>query len=110
MNTAAATITKPGKQTQEEVQAEIAAMVDRARSAQQTIENYTQAEADALVTAVGWHVFKNRETLAQLAVNEGGFGRYEDKVAKFENRVMGTLADMAGIKTCGWLRRFPRRV
>ena len=25
----------------------------------------------------------------------------QDKVAKFENRVMGTLADMAGVKTCG---------
>ena len=109
MSTAAATITKPGKQTPEEVQAEIAAMVDRARSAQQTIENYTQAEADALVTAVGWHVFKNREALAQLAVNEGGFGRYQDKVAKFENRVMGTLADMAGIKTCGVVEEIPEK-
>jgi sulfoacetaldehyde dehydrogenase len=108
MNTAAA-ITKPGKQTQEEVQAEIAAMVDRARSAQQTIENYTQAEADALVTAVGWQVFKNREALARLAVDEGGFGRYQDKVAKFENRVMGTLADMAGIKTCGVVEEIPEK-
>ena len=63
--------------------------------------HYTQAAADALVTAVGWHVFKNREALARLAIDEGGFGRYQDKVAKFENRVTGTLADMAGIKTCG---------
>jgi sulfoacetaldehyde dehydrogenase len=109
MITAATTIAKAGKQTQEEAQAEIAVMVDRARSAQQTIENYTQAEADALVTAVGWHVFKNREALAHLAVDEGGFGRYQDKVAKFENRVMGTLADMAGIKTCGVVEEIPEK-
>ena len=97
------------KQTPEEAAAEIEAMVARARVAQQAIENYTQDEADALVTAVGWHVFKNREALARLAIDEGGFGRYQDKVAKFENRVMGTLADMAGIKTCGVVEEIPEK-
>ncbi len=89
--------------------AEVAALVERARTAQRAIERYTQAEADALVTAVGWHVYKNREALARLAVDEGGFGRYEDKIAKFENRVMGTLADMAGVKTCGVVEEIPEK-
>jgi sulfoacetaldehyde dehydrogenase len=109
MNTAVTSIAKPAKQTPEEAQAEIAVMVDRARQAQRSIENYTQAQADALVTAVGWHVFKNREALARLAIDEGGFGRYQDKVTKFENRVMGTLADMAGIKTCGVVEEIPEK-
>lgn len=109
MTATAPTIAKPAKQTPEEAQAEIACMVARARKAQQAIEHFTQAEADALVTAVGWHVFKNRETLARLAVDEGGFGRYEDKVAKFENRVIGTLADMAGVKTCGVVEEIPEQ-
>lgn len=106
------TVTKAvqaAKQTPEEANAEIAVMVDRARQAQRAIENYTQAEADALVTAVGWHVFKNREALARLAVDEGGFGRYQDKIAKFENRVLGTLADMASVKTCGVVEEIPEK-
>lgn len=107
--TATTIAAKPAKQTPEEAQAEIAAMVERARRAQRAIEHYSQAEADALVTAVGWHVFKNREALARLAIEEGGFGRYEDKVAKFENRVMGTLADMAGLKTCGVVEELPEK-
>lgn len=109
MNTNVTNIAPAAKQTPEEAHAEIAAMVVSARRAQQAIEGYTQAEADALVTAAGWHVFKNREALAQLAIDEGGFGRYQDKVAKFENRVMGTLADMAGIKTCGVVEEIPER-
>ncbi len=109
MTTIVADIAKKPKQTPEQAEAEIGAMVARARAAQRAIEGYSQAEADALVTAVGWHVFKNREALARLAVDEGGFGRYQDKVAKFENRVMGTLADMAGIKTCGVVEEIPEK-
>jgi len=109
MTTVVADIAKKPKQTPEQAEAEIAAIVARARAAQRAIETYSQAEADALATAVGWHVFKNREALARLAVDEGGFGRYQDKVAKFENRVLGTLADMADIKTCGVVEEIPEK-
>jgi sulfoacetaldehyde dehydrogenase len=109
MNTIVANIAKPARQSPEEARAEVAVIVERARRAQEAIGNYGQAEADALVTAVGWHVFKNREALARLAIDEGGFGRYQDKVAKFENRVMGTLADMAGVKTCGVVEEIPEK-
>jgi len=85
----------------EEVKAEIGAYMARARAAQEAIAEYTQEQADALVTSVGWHVFKDREALAQLAVDEGGFGNVQDKIAKFENRILGTLVDMASVKTCG---------
>jgi sulfoacetaldehyde dehydrogenase len=85
----------------EEVKAEIEAYMARARAAQEAIADYTQEQADALVTSVGWHVFKDREALAQLAVDEGGFGNVQDKIAKFENRILGTLVDMASVKTCG---------
>lgn len=97
------------KQTPEDAIAEISALVARARAAQAIIENYTQEQANALVDAVGWFVYKNREALARLAVDEGGFGRYEDKVAKFENRVMGTLADMADVKTVGAVEELPEK-
>jgi sulfoacetaldehyde dehydrogenase len=94
---------------EDEARCEIEAMVGRARIAQAAIENYAQEQADALVTAVGWQVYKSREALAKLAVEEGGFGNVQDKIAKFANRVMGTLADMASIKTCGIVEEDPAR-
>ena len=94
---------------EDEARCEIEAMVGRARVAQAAIENYAQEQADALVTAVGWQVYKSREALAKLAVKEGGFGNVQDKIAKFANRVMGTLADMASIKTCGIVEEDPAR-
>lgn len=92
-----------------EVKAIVTEFMRRARAAQKQIENYTQEQADALVTAVGWHVFNNREALAKLAVEEGGFGNVADKIAKFENRVLGTLTDMATIKTCGVIEEDPAK-
>jgi|GEM_PF-3133691 len=94
---------------EDDARCEIEAMVGRARVAQAAIEDYAQEQADALVTAVGWQVYKSREALAKLAVEEGGFGNVQDKIAKFANRVMGTLADMASIKTCDIVEEDPAR-
>src|ERR1700737_2974608 len=94
---------------EDEARCDIEAMVGRAHVAQAAIENYAQEQADALVTAVGWQVYKSREALAKLAVKEGGFGNVQDKIAKFANRVMGTLADMASVKTCGIVEEDPAR-
>jgi sulfoacetaldehyde dehydrogenase len=85
----------------EQAQREIELLIARARSAQAAIESYTQDQADALAISVGWQVYKSRESLAKLAVEEGGFGNVPDKITKIALRVLGTLADMASIKTCG---------
>lgn len=95
--------------TDEQSRREIESMVARARSAQARIENYTQEEADALATSVGWQVYKSREALARLAVEEGGFGNVSDKITKIGLRVLGTLADMASVKTCGVIEEDPVR-
>ena len=81
------------------VRDEIAAVVGRARDAARAIEHYTQEQVDELVTAVAWAVVRkdHAEALARLAVDEGGFGNYADKVAKINKRVTGVLADMSGI-------------
>ena len=83
--------------------AEITSLVDRARSAQKKIENYTQQQVDELVTAICWAIVRQdrAEELARIAVDEGGFGNYDDKVMKIRNRCMGTLADMQSVKTAG---------
>jgi acyl-CoA reductase-like NAD-dependent aldehyde dehydrogenase len=88
---------------------EIAAVVARARTAAQAIEHYTQEQVDELVTAVAWAVVRKdrAEALARLAVDEGGFGNYADKVTKINKRVVGVLADMAGMRTVGVVEELP---
>jgi len=86
---------------------EILELVENARSAQLHINSYTQEQVDELVTSIAWSVVKNREELARLAVDEGEFGNYADKVAKIYNRVIGTLADMQSIKTVGVIEDDP---
>lgn len=94
-----------------ETSSEVGRLVERARRAQQAIEGYTQAQADGLATAVAWAVVRQdrAETLARLAVDEGGFGNYADKVSKIRNRIMGTLADMAQVKTVGVVEEIPEK-
>ena len=97
------------KPSEKAVRDEVAELVTRAREAQKAIENYTQEQVDELLRAIGWHVYTHREELARLAVEEGGFGNVPDKAAKFENRVLGTLNDMAGVRTCGVVEEDPVR-
>jgi len=90
---------------------EVADLIRRARQAQEAIERYTQQQVDGLTTAVAWSVVRQdrADALAGLAVDEGGFGNYPDKVTKIRNRVMGTLADMASVKTVGVVEEIPEK-
>lgn len=92
-----------------EVRDEVGAVVSRARAAADAIAHYTQEQADELVTAVAWAVVRkdHAEELARLAVDEGGFGNYADKVAKIGKRVTGVLADMATLRTVGVVEEVP---
>ena len=91
--------------------AQVGALIERARQAQRAIDDYSQVDADRLTTAVAWSVVRQdrAEELARMAVDEGGFGNYADKVTKIRNRIMGTLADMAGVKTAGIVEEIPER-
>lgn len=90
---------------------EISNLITRARKAQKAIENYSQQQIDRLTTAVAWSVVRldQAEKLAKSAVDEGGFGNYNDKLTKIRNRVTGTLADMANVKTVGVIEEIPER-
>ncbi len=88
---------------------EIMELIDRARHAQSQINSYSQEDVDELVTSVAWNVIKHKEELARMAVDEGGFGNYADKVTKIYNRVTGTLADMQSVKTVGIVEDYPDR-
>ncbi len=90
---------------------EVRGLIRRARQAQEAIEAYSQQQVDELTTAVAWSVVRQdrAEALAKLAVDEGGFGNYSDKVTKIRNRIMGTLADMANLKTVGIVEELPEK-
>ena len=91
--------------------AEIELLINKARVAQRQIEDYAQQQVDELVTAICWAIVRQdrAEELAKIAVDEGGFGNYHDKVMKIRNRCMGTLADMQPVKTAGIIAEDPEK-
>ncbi|MGF1664932.1 MAG: aldehyde dehydrogenase family protein [Acidimicrobiia bacterium] len=97
--------------TKPDAAAEIAEIVGRARRAQAAVADYSQAQVDELVTAVAWSVGRDdrAESLARTAVDEGGFGTYDDKVTKIKRRVFGALADMRHVRTVGVVEEDPER-
>ncbi|MDX6375486.1 MAG: hypothetical protein QOD98_4474 [Nocardioidaceae bacterium] len=92
-------------------QREVDEIVRRARAAQEAIAGYTQEQVDALCTAVAWAVARpdRAQGLAKLAVDEGGFGNFDDKVVKINKRVLGVLADMRSVTTVGVVEADPAR-
>jgi sulfoacetaldehyde dehydrogenase len=82
-------------------------LVRKARVAQGKVANYTQAQIDEVCKAVAWQVYKdeNIQKLARLAVDETGMGRYEDKIAKHKNKILGAIVDALATKTVGLIER-----
>ncbi len=86
-----------------EAREEVAAMMARARAAQQQIENYTQAQVDELITAMVWAVAREdrSEEIARFAVEETQLGNYEGKYLKIHRKTRATLLDIIGDKSVG---------
>ena len=57
-------------------------LVNNARKAQAQIADYTQEQVDKLVYEGAKIIYQNAKPLARLAVDESGFGCYEDKIGK----------------------------
>src|SRR5258706_7775465 len=57
-------------------------LIGKARTAQATFDQFTQAQVDAIVKGIGKYVYDNAEPLARMAVDETGIGVYEDKILK----------------------------
>ena len=111
LGTMANTNSETASSTAPDVAQEVSAIVARARAAQEAIADWDQERVDELVTAVGWAIVRkdHAESLAQLAVDEGGFGTYADKLTKIQRRVNGLLADMRDMKTVGIVEEDPAR-
>ncbi len=80
-----------------------AELVARARDAQQKIAHLSQEETDLLVVKLGWAAVdvEFSRLLADTLVEESGMGCTEDKYAKIQNKVRGTLWDMKGQRSTG---------
>lgn len=90
---------------------DVAEVVARARAAQSEIADWDAARVHELTTAVAYAVARKdrAEELARLAVDEAGFGNYEDKVTKIERRVLGVLSDLRETPTVGVVEEDPAR-
>src|SRR5262249_47076043 len=62
--------------------AEARALARRAKQAWAALAEYSQEKIDAIVDAVATAATANAEAFARLAVDETGFGVYEDKIQK----------------------------
>lgn len=76
-------------------------MIAAAKQAAAAVSDFTQEQADAAVFAMAEAGYAHAEELARMAVEETGFGKYEDKVVK--NRIASrTLYEyIKDMKTAG---------
>lgn len=90
---------------------DVAEVVARARAAQSEIAEWDADRVHELTTAVAYAVARKdrAEELARLAVDEAGFGNYDDKVTKIERRVLGVLSDLRETPTVGIVEEDPAR-
>lgn len=88
---------------------EVRTKVEQAWAAWQEFRGYTQTQVDAIVERMGEAGRTQAVELAQLAVDETGYGNVPDKVAK--NLLNADLLPRAirGVKTVGVLREIPEQ-
>jgi acyl-CoA reductase-like NAD-dependent aldehyde dehydrogenase len=88
---------------------EVRAKVDRAYAAFQLYRKFDQQQVDAIVEAMAAASRAHARRLAEIAVEETGYGRADDKVIK--NLLSADLLPKAirGMKTIGVLRDLPEQ-
>ena len=83
--------------------AEVEVLIQRARVAQATIADYTQAQVDELIKAMVWSCAQPgvAETLAQQTLDETQLGDYNGKFAKISVKTRAALMDILPDKSVG---------
>jgi sulfoacetaldehyde dehydrogenase len=89
----------------------VAALVRRARAAQQQYARYTQEQVDDVVTAAGWAIVapEHNRALAEMAVSTTKLGNVADKLVKNRRKTMGLLRDLKGARSVGVIAEDPAR-
>jgi acetaldehyde dehydrogenase (acetylating) len=86
---------------------EVRSKVERAYIASQKLRSFTQEQLDAIVEAMGEAGRSHAKRLAELAVQETGYGNVKDKIAKNLLNADLLVRRIRGMKTIGVLREVP---
>ena len=86
---------------------EVRNLVAQAKAAQQEFASYSQQQVDSIVEAIAAACARQAEPLAKMAVEETGFGVWQDKVLKNLLGSTMTLDAIRGMKTIGILSEDP---
>src|SRR5690349_17901886 len=86
---------------------EVRTKVEKAHAAWQKYRNYSQEQIDAIVERMAAAARANAKRLAELAVEETGYGNAKDKYIKNILNCDWLPRRMRGIKTVGVLRELP---
>ncbi|WAL84076.1 aldehyde dehydrogenase family protein [Pandoraea sp. XJJ-1] len=99
--------TRADAPAQQDVDAQVAALVARAHAAQRDFAGAGQQTLDMAASAAAWAIMepsRNRQ-LAELAVRDTGLGNVDDKFQKNFRKTLGLLRDLHGRKTHGVIAR-----
>ena len=86
---------------------EARALAKQAEAAQQLLFSCSQTQLDAIVTAIAKAFEKAAAELAQMAVEETGFGNVDDKIIKNQFASRTLLDAITPMKTVGILKETP---
>src|ERR1035441_4330122 len=86
---------------------EVRTKVEKAFAAWQKYRRYSQEQVDAIVERMAAAARSNAKRLADMAVEETGYGNAKDKEIKKLLNCAGLPRRMRGIKTVGVLRELP---
>ncbi len=92
-------------------QEQIAALVGRARAAQQTVESYSQKQVDTLAAAIVYALSREDAAMgfAKMALEETGMGNIPSKCAKLAKKMPAVFYDVKNQKTVGVIEADPAR-
>lgn len=82
---------------------EVRTLIRKATAAQQVLADYSQAQVDALVDAMARAGQTHARRLAEMAVEETGFGKVQDKITKNMLASKILLDSIKGMKTIGMI-------
>ena len=87
---------------------EVRELLAKAEAAMPALRELSQKDVNKITEAMAQAGFQASERLAKMAVEETGFGKYEDKVIKNRFATRNLLQYIAGLKTVGFIEEEPK--
>ncbi len=83
---------------------EVRTLVHKAKVAQEKFASFSQNQVDNIIRMMSEAAYEKAEFLADMAVKETGFGKYEDKIIKNKFTSKNLYESIKDIKTIGLLK------